>query len=92
MLNHLFVYICNLKPNLMLAKILQPMLIGLELSWITRGTALNPYQRKILDEEGISAKKWTKLLFEDETPVLVDLLKVCKITGVNIEEVIVHYK
>lgn len=92
MLNHLFVYICGLNPRLMLIEIIEPMVSGHHLGWLTSGKLLNPYQKRILHESGLSTRKWTSLLYEDDSPIFTDLLKVCEIVGINIEDVAVHYK
>lgn len=76
----------------MLIEIIEPMVTGHQLGWLTNGKLLNPYQKKLLKEAGLSTRKWTAMLYEDDSPILTDLIKVCDLVGINIEQVAVHYK
>ncbi|MFZ1297152.1 MAG: hypothetical protein WAT16_03845 [Saprospiraceae bacterium] len=92
MLNHIFFYFCTSNPRLMLIDIMKTMATGHQIGWLTNGKLLNPYQKKVLDEAGISTRKWTELLFSEDNLLFTDLIKVCDIVGINVENVAEHYK
>lgn len=72
----------------MLADIIKPIVSGTEKSaWITTGKKLNEYQKQILKGEGWTTNKWTRLLFTEEDPILTDLIKLCRIIGIEHGEV-----
>ncbi|MGB5026205.1 MAG: hypothetical protein WBO44_12695 [Saprospiraceae bacterium] len=76
----------------MLIDILQLKVSGDQKGWLFNGKILNPYQKKVLNDAGISTRKWTELLYFDESPTFTDLIKVCNIVKINIEDVVEHYQ
>lgn len=72
----------------MLADIIKPLVLGTEKeAWLVVGRDLNTYQKKRVFEEGLSIHKFTTLLFSDRDPIMTDVLKLCKIIGVEFKDV-----
>ncbi|MBK6546425.1 MAG: hypothetical protein IPO86_10100 [Saprospiraceae bacterium] len=76
----------------MLLELVKPIVAGTPgESWLVSGKLLNPYQKKVLESEGISLTKWTHLLNNDTSPLMTDVVKICRIIGIKPEQVVASF-
>ncbi|MEI2693689.1 MAG: hypothetical protein V9E90_01335 [Saprospiraceae bacterium] len=70
------------------AKIQQALIAAGKPDWVMTGKQLNPYQKKLLADNGLSTQKYTALLYANKDQQFSYIVKLCKVLDLNISDLV----
>lgn len=80
-------YICE-NLHMIGAKIQQTLIAAGKQSWVMTGKKLNPYQKQILADNGLSTRKFTALLYDNRDQPFSFVVKLCKALDIKITDLV----